>query len=214
MEITALFTTAFMVGLSGAMMPGPLLTVTIAESVKRGFIAGPLIVLGHAVLELALVLALIAGLSVLLSSASAASIIALLGGIVLLYLGFTMSRDALTGKLSLGNLNEEMSSQTKSGMHPILAGIVISVSNPFWIIWWATVGLTYLTMSMESGNIGLVSFFSGHILADLLWYSLIAAVVAGGRKFISPNVYKYIIVVCGVFLAGLGVYFVYTGVVV
>ena len=54
MELLAIFTTAFVVGFSGAMMPGPLLTVTIGESARRGFSAGPLLVLGHAVLELAL----------------------------------------------------------------------------------------------------------------------------------------------------------------
>ena len=67
MTISALFITAFLIGLSGAMMPGPLLTVTIAESIKRGFIAGPLIMLGHAVLEFSLIIALVAGLSAFLS---------------------------------------------------------------------------------------------------------------------------------------------------
>ncbi len=210
MSVNILFVTAFLVGLSGAMMPGPLLTVTIAESVRRGFIAGPLIILGHAVLELALILALIAGLSVFLSNITVSSTIALLGGIVLIYLGLTMSRDALRGNISLGDINKNEVGTTKKGLHPVLAGAVISLANPFWSIWWATVGLTYLTMSLESGRIGLASFFSGHILADLVWYTLVAAVVAGGKKFISPPVYKYIIVVCGIFLLVLGLYFIYS----
>ncbi len=209
MPVSALFVTAFLVGLSGAMMPGPLLTVTIAESARRGFIAGPLIILGHAVLELALILALITGLSVFLSNTTVSSTIALLGGMFLLYLGFTMSREAVRGNVSLGDINQNEDGTTKKGLHPVVAGAVISLANPFWSIWWATIGLTYLTISLESGRIGLASFFSGHILADLAWYTLVAAVVAGGRKFISPRVYKYVIVVCGIFLLVLGLYFIF-----
>ncbi len=208
MTITALFLTAFLVGLSGAIMPGPLLTVTIAESIRRGFIAGPLIVLGHGVLELILILALVAGLSAFLSNTAVSSTIALLGGLFLIYLGFTMSRDAFRGTVSLGDIYQNETGPSNKSLHPVLAGAVISLANPFWSIWWATIGLTYLTISLESGRIGLASFFSGHILADLAWYTLVAAVVAGGRKFLSPALYKYIIVTCGIFLLMLGVYFI------
>ncbi|NLO21794.1 MAG: LysE family transporter [Syntrophomonadaceae bacterium] len=211
MTISALFITAFFIGLSGAMMPGPLLTVTIAESMKRGFIAGPLIMLGHAALEISLIIALVAGLSAFLSSAAVSNSIALLGGGFLLYLGFSMSKDAIKGHISLAGMEEAQAGTEKNGLHPVLAGAVISLANPYWSIWWATVGLTYLSLSMESGRIGLLSFFSGHIMADLSWYTMVAALVAGGRKFISPQLYKYVIVSCGLFLLVLGAYFIFTG---
>ncbi len=44
-------------------MPGPLLTATISESSQRGFIAGPLLITGHAILELVLVIAFLLGLA-------------------------------------------------------------------------------------------------------------------------------------------------------
>ncbi len=208
MTVSTLFVTAFLIGLSGAMMPGPLLTVTIVESARRGLIAGPLIILGHTLLELALILAIIEGLSVFLSNTGVSSAIALVGGTFLLYLGFTMSRDAIRGTMVMGAVNPDETGLSDKGMHPVIAGVVISLANPYWSIWWATIGLTYLTVSLELGNIGLASFFSGHILADLVWYTLVAAVVAGGRRFISPLVYKYIIIVCGIFLLVLGSYFI------
>lgn len=228
MEISAIFTTAFIVGFSGAIMPGPLLTVTIGESARRGFMAGPLIVVGHAVLELALILALAGGLSVLLTAARVSQIIAVLGGAFLLYMGAGMARDAAAGRISL-----KMSDQAwqegdhmkaggisrgpghpaaKKSMHPVLAGILISVSNPYWTLWWATVGLGYITLSLQKGTLGLASFFTGHILADLVWYSLVAAAVAGGRKFLSDRVYGGVIAACGIFLIGLGGYFLYYGI--
>ncbi len=207
MDITALFITAFLVGLSGAMMPGPLLTVTIAESARHGFKAGPLIVLGHAILELGLIIALLAGLSLYLQKPVVTMVISVVGGAFLLFMGFNMIKDVLQGRVSL----ESNENNTGKGinMHPVMAGILVSVSNPFWSVWWATIGLTYLTIALKSGTIGITSFFSGHIMADLLWYSLIAAAIAGGRRFLKQQVYQTIILLCGLFLIGLGGYFIY-----
>jgi len=228
MELVGLATSAFVLGFSGAMMPGPLLTVTIGESAKRGFIAGPLIVLGHALLELALILALAAGLLVFLAKAGVTQVIAIVGGIFLVYMGWTMARDARSGRVSLP-FNRDVARETSQGagqgsvgagggiplrsggFQPVVTGILVSLANPYWILWWATIGLSFITLSLQSGYTGLAIFFSGHILADLAWYSLVAAVIAGGRKFISDQVYRGILVACGIFLVGLGIYFMYSG---
>lgn len=209
MSVTALFFTAFMVGLSGAMMPGPLLTAAIALSARRGFWAGPLIVLGHAILELVLVLALLAGLSVFITKPSVGMVISLVGGAFLLYLGFTMIRDILAGRVSL----ETAAVADNSGkfMHPVPVGIFVSLSNPYWSIWWATIGLSYLTLAMKNGSIGVAAFYSGHISADLLWYSIISGLIAGGKRFINQKVYNAILLLCGSFLIGLGIFFIYSG---
>jgi len=209
MDVGALFITAFVVGLSGAMMPGPLLTTAIAESIRRGFWAGPQIVLGHAILELALVLALLGGLASFLVRSDVTMIIAFLGGAFLIFMGFTMSRDAIGGRISLEDI--QSSGYREIRIHPVVAGITVSFANPFWHFWWATVGLSYITMAMKSGTIGMASFYSGHILADLAWYSLVALAVTGGRKFISQSVYNFILAACGIFLLGLGFYFIYSG---
>jgi len=211
MGVGALFITAFVVGLSGAMIPGPFLTAAIAESIRRGFWAGPWMVLGHAILELALILALLGGMASFLVRDDVTSVIALLGGAFLIFMGFTMSRDALEGSISMDDAIKS-SGQRKIRLHPVAAGITFSLTNPSWYLWWATIGLIYITMAMKSGTTGLVSFFSGHIMADLAWYSLVSLAVTGGRKFISQSVYNFILAGCGIFLLGLGLYFIYTGI--
>ncbi len=70
-EILLFIITSFAVGLSGALVPGPMLTVTISDSLKRGFIAGPLIVIGHYIAELALILLIFAGLGWFIGSSTA-----------------------------------------------------------------------------------------------------------------------------------------------
>lgn len=210
MEAGALFVTAFIVGLSGAMMPGPLLTAAIAESMQRGFWAGPQIVLGHAILELALVLALLGGLASFLVKDIVTSVIALLGGAFLIFMGLTMSRDALRGNISLED-NISLPEHREAGLNPVIAGITVSFANPFWHLWWVTVGLSYISMAIKSGPLGLTSFCSGHIMADLAWYSLVALAVTGGRKFINQRVYNFVLAACGIFLLVLGLYFIYAG---
>ncbi len=234
MEIIAIFTSAFLVAFSGAMMPGPLLTVTINESARRGFIAGPLLILGHALLELALILALAAGLSSFLTKAPVSHTIAVLGGGFLIYMGWGIARDVYTGNVSLKSVSQVKQVRQGDGspvspdakhakeagghnsmhnnLYPVLAGILFSVSNPYWLLWWATIGLGYITLSMQKGIFGLSLFFSGHILADLVWYSLVSAAVAGGIRFLSDKIYRGILAACGIFLLALGGGFIYYGI--
>ena len=206
MSLTTLFFTAYVMGFSGAMMPGPLLTVDIHESYRRGMKTGPLLVLGHAILELVLVISLTMGLYSVLIQPLFKAIVALLGGLVLLWMGWGMAKDAWQRKISLQY--EQLGEN--SGMSPVLAGIIVSISNPYWIIWWATIGLTYITQALQIGTIGLVVFLTGHLLADLTWYSAISFAVVSGKKIIKENVYRVILVICGLFLIVLGVYFIYS----
>ena len=85
-ELAAIFGGSFTLALSGALMPGPLLTVTVSESTRIGFKAGPLLMTGHAVLELLLVIAIVYGLGPFLKSPSVMGIISLFGGGMLSFL--------------------------------------------------------------------------------------------------------------------------------
>jgi threonine/homoserine/homoserine lactone efflux protein len=211
MDIAAIFTTSFLVGFSGAMMPGPMLAVTVGETARRGFWTGPLIVLGHALLELLLVVLLVLGLASVLGKEEVKTVIGLVGGLFLVYFGWGMARDALKGRVTLDFGEEEApGSPSRAGrsMHPVAAGILVSLSNPYWSMWWATIGLLYITQALQYGAGGMSSFYSGHILADLAWYGLVAAAVAGGRRFISQKVYNGVLVLCGLFIIGLGIYFI------
>ncbi|MBN1636251.1 MAG: LysE family transporter, partial [Deltaproteobacteria bacterium] len=58
-----IFGSSFVIALSGAMVPGPLLTVTISESARRGAMTGPLLIVGHGILELLLLIAIMMGLA-------------------------------------------------------------------------------------------------------------------------------------------------------
>ncbi len=209
MDLGLLFTTAFIVALSGAMIPGPMLSTAIAETLRRDWRVGPYMVLGHGVLEIGLIIALVAGLAGFLVRPDVSLVIALLGGVVLIFLGGMMSRDLLQSRLSLEVDSASQSNRIR--IHPVVAGATVSLANPYWWLWWATIGLTYISLAMKSGTIGMVAFFSGHISADLAWYSIVSIALSGGRKFFNPTIYKVILGFCALFLVGTGAYFIYSG---
>jgi threonine/homoserine/homoserine lactone efflux protein len=197
--------TSFIVALSGALMPGPLLTVTVGEAARRGFWAGPLIIVGHAALELALVLLLLVGLGAWLHRPLILGTVAVLGAGLLAWMGVMLLKASRHSRL-------EFAVHNNFGLHPVLAGILMSAANPYWLIWWLTIGLGYVMFATRYGAAGVALFFIGHILADFAWYSLVAGAVAQGRRFLSDGIYRGFLAGCGLFLFAFGGYFGFQGV--
>ena len=85
------------------MMPGPLLTATISESSQRGFVAGPLLIAGHGILEIMLLAALVLGLAPFLQRNDVFAVVAIAGGVILLWMAAAMFRALPTLTLSLNH---------------------------------------------------------------------------------------------------------------
>jgi threonine/homoserine/homoserine lactone efflux protein len=199
-----IFLSSFIIALSGALMPGPLLTVTIVESTRIGLRAGPLMILGHGILELILVVLLFYGLGSFLQQPGVLGLIGLFGGAILLWMAWGM-----IGGLS--RLSLDLSAKGGTQKNPVWAGMLVSLSNPYWIIWWASIGLGYILFSAQYGLWGIALFFLGHILADFLWYALVSLSVAKGKRFLSDKAYRLLIGVCAAFLLLIGFYFGWSG---
>ncbi len=200
-----IFVTSFIIAFSGALMPGPFLTATISETTKRGFYAGPMMIVGHGILELLLVVSLMLGLAPILTDDTVFGAIALSGAIILLWMAFGMFRSLPSLQLLTAS-----SDIRRGGL--IRTGILMSIANPYWTIWWATIGLAYIVHSQAFGVVGVILFFIGHILADLVWYSVVSFSVAKGKSFLSVQVYRTVIGVCACFLVVFAVYFGYSGI--
>ncbi len=208
-RLLTLFTTSLAVGFSGAMMPGPLLTAVIKESAQWGSWAGPLVIVGHGLAELGVIIALAKGLGSFLKRNSVAGLVGLLGGIVLIWMGYDISLSAWHGLISFG-IGSSQTGGTER-LSPIAAGLLATLSNPYWVIWWATIGAGYTALSLKEGKVGLGAFFTGHILSDFSWYSLVSFVVATGSRIFSQTVYQAVLFVCGLFLIAMSVYFIHSG---
>jgi threonine/homoserine/homoserine lactone efflux protein len=212
-SILFIFTTAFVVGLSGAMMPGPLTTIVVRDSLKKGWRSGLLLSAGHGIAEIALLALFALGLNRLLHVQWISAAIGIAGGLVLLYMGADICRSALWGavELDLGPEQGAAGLRAASYLPSLRSGIVATVANPYWELWWFTIGILYVTQALEAGVIGLGSFYTGHFLADLTWFMFVAVAAATGKRWMNPLAYRVVLGVCGVFLVGLAVYFVYSG---
>ena len=96
-----IFSLSFIMSLSGALMPGPMLTYTIAGTVKagpRGWLLGPRVVIGHAALEALLLFGLVTGVVEFLHAPRATKIIGVIGAVLLAWMGIGLIREAVRGR--------------------------------------------------------------------------------------------------------------------
>jgi threonine/homoserine/homoserine lactone efflux protein len=200
----AIFASSFIIGLSGALMPGPLLAVTVRDTTRRGFIAAPLLVLGHGILELALVSLLLLGLAEWLKGEAATIVIALAGCGALLWMAVGMVREVRFLRFDAGAERANAAGLETGSAHgfwrPVADGVLTSISNPYWSLWWATIGLGYLVISSGQGLTGVAFFFGGHILADAAWYLFVGLTVSAGRGRFTDRIYRGIVGACAGFL--------------
>lgn len=188
-------------------MPGPMLGVTVDGSLKRGASAGPLVVLGHGALEFILVMAMALGLKDFFANPRVAGIIGLIGGAFLLWMGFDMAKSAVRNAVSI----QDGAGGRFKVQNLVLAGALVSITNPYFIMWWATTGMEMIRQAYALGWWGVIFFYIGHILSDLTWYSAVSEGIARGKRVLSHNVYRWMVFALGLFLLGFSLYFMYGG---
>ena len=175
---------------------------------------GALVIAGHAVLESVLVILLLAGFASLLQNQLTIKIIGTIGGIVLTYLGGRLIYDLLKGKVENVFLNKQTGPAADTREYPrklphaFIGGILVSMSNPYWWIWWASIGLAFMVQYDISfrNPTGLISFMAGHEAGDLAVYWLISAIVALGRRKINDKAYRIVLFFCALVMTGFGLY--------
>ena len=187
------------ISLSGVMAPGPITAATLAAG-ERNRHAGTWICIGHIAVEFPLIVLLAAGLGTFLESKGMRAGIGLIGGVLLLLMGVQL----------LASLRKsENGSAASVERHPFWIGVVLSGANPYFILWWATVGLTLTSRAMEFGILVLVLFALVHWLCDLGWLEVLSFAGFKGSQAFGNRSQKTISAICAVMLLGFGVKFVY-----
>ncbi len=201
MKLLTFLFTAVVISLSGVMAPGPMTTVTIAKGNKSSS-AGALIAVGHGIVEFPLMLAIYYGLGHLLNSSSIKSAIGLIGGLFLLVMGFSMFR-------SIAPVEVDPDKKNRS---PVIDGVVLSLVNPYFLIWWATVGAALILSAVKFGRIGLITFASVHWLCDFFWYYFLSVLSFKGGQFFGKKFQKIVFATCGFILLFFGGKFILSSV--
>lgn len=199
-----IFGVALATGFSGAVVPGSLLGVVVRETLSRGWTAGPIMMIGHGLLELVAVVLLATGLIRFARSPRVQGAIGVLGAVVLLFLGYQTLLIPGEAALPAGAAAEGAAG---GWVWLVGLGAVMSMANPYWWLWWATIGAAHSQWAVQRGRSGTGTYFVGHILADVIWYSAVSIALGAGRTLLSPGALRGIYVACAIFLLGLGVVF-------
>jgi len=196
-EIIQMFFLGFVIGLTGALAPGPTLVATINASIAGDWTTGLKVSLGHVIIELFLVILILLGLATVALPYTSA--IAGIGGIALIAFG------AMTIAGSRKATMRTTSPQTID--NPYLAGLVTSAANPYFWIWWLSIGSAMVIAGLQGGLVLVGALMIGHWSADTIWLTLVSTGVSKGRTIVSDTTYQKIMTLCGIFLILFGIYY-------
>jgi threonine/homoserine/homoserine lactone efflux protein len=199
MALVIFLVQVFVISFSGALQPGPVTATAISLGARNRW-AGVLLAVGHGIIEFPLMVLIILGLGSIFQKDTTRIVIGAAGGIVLLYMAYGMFKSA--ARFS----NPQAGAR---GGRPILAGIILTVSNPYFLIWWATVGLALATKATQFGLYAFALFAIVHWLVDLLWVTALSLASFHGTTLLGPKLQIIILKICAAAMLLFGLFFIY-----
>ena len=188
------------ISFSGVMIPGPMFAVTLAKSYKSP-LAGTQISLGHAVIEVPLILLIYFGFARFFESSIAQLVLGILGGAMIIWLGIAMFRARA----------EVVQGGKDLPYNAFIAGILTSGFNPFFLLWWVTIGSMLIMKFLDFGTTGLIVFIVVHWLCDLVWLSFVSVLVYRTHSLWGHKLQEGIFIACSLLLVGFGSWFMISG---
>lgn len=197
-DFLSMLVLGFVIGLTGALAPGPTLVATINASLAGDWTTGLKISVGHIVVETIIFLLIVLGLATAARPYTAA--IAGIGGIALVIFGIMTLAGSRTASLAAV-------APAGAAANPYMAGLLTSAANPYFWIWWLSVGSAMVIAGLEGGLVLAGVFMIGHWCADTGWYTFVSTGVSRGRTVLSDQTYHRVMAACGVFLVLFGLYY-------
>jgi threonine/homoserine/homoserine lactone efflux protein len=180
---------AALISLSGVLSPGPITAVTVSKGTEHP-LTGLYVAVGHTIVELPLMILIAVGLDKYLQINWVRVAIGVLGGLFLFKMGFGLLKNIFSTKIGYDNFNYT----------PIQAGVILSISNPYFLIWWTTVGAMLLSGAYQFGLIGVILFMLIHLGCDFLWYIFLSSLTFKGGQFFGQRLQQVLFAICGLFL--------------
>jgi threonine/homoserine/homoserine lactone efflux protein len=201
----------FVISFSGAIQPGPVTATAITLGAKNRW-AGILLAVGHGIVEFPLMILIILGLGSLFQKPAAQIAIGLIGGLVLLYMAFSMfksSSSATRHEPRSCHGEAQRRRVTSHESRAVYAGIILTASNPYFLIWWATVGLALATRATQFGLLAFVLFTITHWLVDLLWVTALSLAAFHGTSLLGPKSLTITLKLCAAAMFLFALFFLY-----
>ncbi len=194
--------TVILITVSGALAPGPLFFVTISQGAKTGTKSGLMFSIAHTLIEFTLVMLLALGLLSVANEPAVRLAVGVAGGVVLLIFGAMQIRG------SFSHISDEVKPRPLTNRKLLLIGLAFTGLNPYFIIWWLTIGANVILLSLEfAGLVGVVLMYFCHVWVDYAWLTLIASFAKRGAKILRLKWYRVMMAVFGAVLIYFGLYF-------
>ena len=194
--------TVILVTASGALAPGPLFFVTISHGSRSGAKSGLVFSVAHTLIEFTLVMLLACGLLTVANEPTVKLVVGVAGGIVLLVFGAMQIRESLLSKFG------EPTSERAASRNLLLIGLTFTGLNPFFIVWWLTVGAQLIIMSLEFASLaGIVLMYVCHVWMDYVWLTAVAHFAKMGTNVMGFKWYRLMLVAFGAILIYFGLTF-------
>jgi len=197
----AILSSVIVISFSGVMAPGPMFAVTLAKSYRSPW-AGTFIALGHAVIEVPLILLIYFGFARFFQNDLVQLVLSIVGGGMILWIGIGMFRT----RTAVVHGGKDLP------YNAFTAGIFTSGLNPFFLLWWATIGSMLVMRFLDFGVTGLVIFIVVHWLCDLIWLSFVSVTIYKTQSLWGRKFHEWLFIACSLLLAGFGIWFMVSGV--
>jgi threonine/homoserine/homoserine lactone efflux protein len=126
----------------------------------------------------------------------------ILGGLFMLFFSYLTIKDALKANVEV---------KTNYEKYPLMVGIALSALNPFFILWWVTIGFTLVVEALNLwGYFGLIPLYVSHVWLDFAWLMLLAHITS--LSGLSLRIYRAILFALGVAIGLFGIDFIYYGI--
>jgi len=197
------------VSASGVLAPGPLFFMNLLFGSRFGMPAGLKVANGHAVVEVSLIVFLASGLVTFDSARKYSDIIAIIGGVAILAFAALQIGSVFWEK---SRFDQEATENFVGSKNPFVAGMVFTAFNPFFLIWWFTVGLKVILDSAMFGyTTGLAILLAFHIWMDYAWLSGSAYLAFKGSKLLSSRYNSILVATLSAVLVYYGIGFIIQG---
>jgi threonine/homoserine/homoserine lactone efflux protein len=197
--------TIVLVSASGVLSPGPLFFAAISQGTRVGARSGLVLSIGHTLVEFTLVMLLAVGLLTVANTPNIKLVVGVTGGIVLIAFGIMQIRNSLVSRFG------EPKSSGVEFRSLLLTGLAFTGLNPFFIIWWLTVGAELILMSLAFAALaGVVFMYVCHVWMDYAWLTALAHFAKVGTSVAGFKWYRLIMAVFGAILIYFGLTFLFS----
>jgi threonine/homoserine/homoserine lactone efflux protein len=184
---------------SGVMAPGPLFAANVSYGLREGTKSGIKMAIGHTIVEFPLVILLGIGVVSLEIFPEFRTWISIFGAITLFVFAILQIKTVIQKK-------ENNTAKAKQG--PLITGIVLSALNPFFIIWWLTIGFKLISDAMLIWAFsGILILFFLHIWMDFVWLGGVSFLASKSSRILSNRNYKVLMVGLSLMLVYFGITF-------